>query len=225
MLSIKYLIIITKREDSEKYLEFFSSHGLAMVESTLCNGTASDSVLDFMGLAKTEMIMLKTVVPESKEKEIKDGLIFDMDIRTAGNGIAVFVQMDGIGGQSSLKSLIGEEKLGFKEEIKMEECTKKAVLIISIVDKGYHEIVMDAARGAGAGGGTVVKAKGTGASVAKFFGVAISEEKEMIYIVAKNENRDEIMKAIMEKAGAGSEAHGIVFSLPVDNVLGIANLE
>ena len=99
------------------------------------------------------------------------------------------------------------------------------MLIISIVDKGYHEIVMDAARGAGAGGGTVVKAKGTGASVAKFFGVAISEEKEMIYIVAKNENRDEIMKAIMEKAGAGSEAHGIVFSLPVDNVLGIANLE
>ena len=84
---------------------------------------------------------------------------------------------------------------------------------------------MDAARSAGASGGTVVKAKGTGAELAKFFGVSISEEKEMVYIVASRNDRDNIMKAIMEKAGNNTDAHGVVFSLPVDSVVGIKNFE
>ena len=93
------------------------------------------------------------------------------------------------------------------------------------MDKGNTDVVMDAARGAGASGGTVVKAKGTGAEIAKFFGVAISEEKEMVYIVAKRESRDDIMHAIMQQAGNGTDAHGVIFSLPVDGVVGIKGFE
>jgi len=101
----------------------------------------------------------------------------------------------------------------------------KSILIITIVDKGNTELVMDAARAAGAGGGTVMRAKGTGAEIAKFFGVSISEEKEMVYIVASRKGRDDIMRAIMEKAGRNTEAHGVVFSLPVDKVIGIREFE
>lgn len=95
------------------------------------------------------------------------------------------------------------------------------VLIITIVDKGNTELVMEAAKAAGATGGTVSRAHGTGTDIAKFFGITISEEKEMIYIVSPRENRDNIMKAIMEKAGRGTEAHGVVFSLPIDKVVGM----
>ena len=84
---------------------------------------------------------------------------------------------------------------------------------------------MESARSAGATGGTVLKAHGTGAEIAKFFGVSISEEKEMVYIVAKRDDRDAIMKAIMAKAGNNTNAHGIVYSLPVDSVAGIRSLE
>ena len=100
-----------------------------------------------------------------------------------------------------------------------------SVLIVTVVDKGNTETVMNAARSVGASGGTVVRAKGTGAEIAKFFGVSISEEKEMVYIVAKREMRDDIMHAIMENAGTSTEAHGIVFSLPVDKVVGIRSFE
>ena len=61
--------------------------------------------------------------------------------------------------------------------------------------------------------------------VAKFFGVSISEEKEMVYIVANREKRDDIMRAIMEKAGSNTEAHGVIFSLPVDGVVGLKDFE
>ena len=106
----------------------------------------------------------------------------------------------------------------------MEE-RSKFVLIITVADKGNTDLVMDAARSAGASGGTAVKAKGTGTQIAKFFGISITEEKEMIYIVAKREMRDAIMHAIMEKAGMDTPAHGVAFSLPVDGVAGIRSLE
>ena len=61
---------------------------------------------------------------------------------------------------------------------------------------------MDAAREAGAGGGTVVKARGTGGEEnRKFFGFSIAEEKELHLIVTPAQGRNPIMKAIMEKAG------------------------
>ena len=224
MLGLKYLVVITKREYSEQYLEFFHDKGVNMVVTRLCTGTASDSMLDLLGVEKTEKTMFSAVVPDDLVDGIKEGLVDRMDIEAAGNGIAVFIQVDGVGGATSLKNLVGDKEIEKKEKEDMSE-EKKSVLIITIVDKGYNDQVMDAARAAGAGGGTVVRAKGTGAEMAKFFGVSISEEKEMVYIVASGDMRDGIMKAIMEKAGANTDAHGIVFSIPVDSVLGIRSLE
>lgn len=224
MLGLKYLTVITKEEYSEQYLEFFHDKGVNLVATQLCTGTASDSMLDLFGVEKTGKIMLSTVLTDDLVEEVKEGLIDRMNIDAAGNGIAVFIQVDGVGGVTSLKNLVGERTVEKKEEEVMTE-DKKSVLIVTIVDKGYNDQVMEAARAAGAGGGTVVRAKGTGADMAKFFGVSISEEKEMVYIVASKDKRDDIMKAIMEKAGGNTEAHGIVFSLPVDSVLGIRALE
>lgn len=223
MLGFKYLIVVTKREYSEQYLEFFNSHGVKGVLSTLCNGTANDSMLAFLSLEKTEKIMFETIVSEELIGEIVKGLMLEMNIGAVGNGVAMFLPIDGIGGKSSLKFFAGDVLVEKKEESMEKE--SKSVLIISVVDKGNTDVVMDAARGAGAGGGTVVKAKGTGAEIAKFFGVAISEEKEMVYIVAKREERDEIMQAIMQKAGNNTDAHGVIFSLPVDGVVGIKGFE
>jgi nitrogen regulatory protein PII len=121
--------------------------------------------------------------------------------------------------------LAGDEPIEKKERENMSATESKIIMIITIVDKGNTETVMEAARSAGAGGGTVVRAKGTGAEIAKFFGVSISEEKEMVYIVARRDNRDAIMKAVMEKAGSNTDAHGVIFSLPVDSVVGLKCFE
>ena len=222
MLGLKYLITITKREYSEQYIEFFRRHGVNGVLSKLCNGTASDTTLDYLGLEKTDKVMFETMVHEKDCVDIEKGLIMEMDIEAAGNGIATFIPVDGVGGKSSLKYFAGEQPVDKKENV-MEE--SKSVLIVTVVDKGNTETVMNAARNVGASGGTVVRAKGTGAEIAKFFGVSISVEKEMVYIVAKREMRDAIMHAIMESAGSNTDAHGIVFSLPVDKVVGIRSFE
>jgi len=94
-------------------------------------------------------------------------------------------------------------------------------LIVVIANEGWTDVVMDAARGAGATGGTVLHGKGTGkGSTENFFSVSIATEKEVILIVAKKEEKAKIMRAIVEKAGAGTEANAITFSLPVTEIAG-----
>ena len=224
MKGLKYLITITKREYSEDYIAFFRNHGVKTVLSQLCNGTATESTLSLLGLEKTEKVMFNTIIPEDEVAPLIKGLLTEMDISSAGNGIAVFLPIDSIGGASSLKTFIGEKTIE-KKENDMNLNESKNVLIITIVNKGNTDLVMNAARGAGAGGGTVVRGKGTGAELAKFFGVSISEEKEMIYIVSRRDARDGIMKAIMENAGANTDAHGVIFSLPIDTVVGLKLFE
>ena len=82
------------------------------------------------------------------------------------------------------------------------------------------------ASAAGAAGGTVLHAKGTGAKQAeRFLGVSIAEEKELIIIVSKASEKAAIMKAIAENCGPGTPSGAISFSLPISAVAGLRVLE
>ena len=94
--------------------------------------------------------------------------------------------------------------------------------IFCVVNTGFSDEVMFAARKAGAGGGTVLHAKGTGgARGEQFFSVRFADEKDMLYIVAHKSEKAAVMKAITAKAGPATEAHGICFSLPISSVMGL----
>ena len=76
------------------------------------------------------------------------------------------------------------------------------------------------------GGGTVLHAKGTGAARAeKFFGVSLADEKDMVYIIAYADEKAAILKSINEKAGPGTKAGAICFSLPISSVAGLRSRE
>ncbi len=223
MRKIKYFIAITNRDNTERYLDFFHRHGEMRVTYNFCDGTANEKTLSYLGIANIERVMFEGIVRDDDLDGIIKDLYLELDIGAMGSGLVVLVPVDGVGGMSSLKYFVGDKTVE-KEEGEMVQESKN-VLIITVADKGNTDLIMDAARAVGASGGTVVKAKGTGAEIAKFFGVSISEEKEMVYIVSKREDRDNIMRAIMEKAGANTDAHGVVFSLPVDKVVGIKHFE
>ena len=99
-------------------------------------------------------------------------------------------------------------------------------LIIAVLNEGYSDAVMDAARTAGAVGGTVLHARGTGTKQAeKFFGVSLAEEKDILYIVASAHQKAAIMTAINKTTGAGTKAGAICFSLPVSQVIGLRKMD
>ena len=99
-------------------------------------------------------------------------------------------------------------------------------LICVIINEGCSDMVMAAARPAGATGGTVLSGKGTGARESeKFLGISLANEKDVVLIVADKQKKSSIMKAIIEKAGPGTEAASICFSLPVTAVEGLRRLD
>lgn len=103
---------------------------------------------------------------------------------------------------------------------------QKYSLIISVVNRGCADEVMHAARKAGAFGGTIITARGTGAhEQKKFFGTVIEPEKDMVLILTEQALRNGIMEAITRDTGLSKEGVGICFALPVDNVVGISRFE
>ena len=98
----------------------------------------------------------------------------------------------------------------------------KYALIVATVNIGYSGDVMDAAREAGASGGTVIHSRWIGnQEAAVSWGLSMQEEKEIVLILSDTDKKVEIMSAISEKCGMRSEAKGIVLSLPIDAVMGL----
>ncbi len=90
-------------------------------------------------------------------------------------------------------------------------------LVLCIVNAGFSQNVMEAARAAGAKGGTVVRARGTANPESEeFFNITVQPEKEMVMILARKESKDDIMHAIYKACGPASDGQGLVFSLPVN---------
>lgn len=115
-----------------------------------------------------------------------------------------------------------------KSEIKTEEKqieTNNQVefeCLFVIINSGYSDIVMDAARKEGAKGGTILHARGTATKeLTSKFNITISPDKEIILILVHNSIRDNVLLAINSVAGLGTDCQGIAFSLPVSDVAGI----
>lgn len=96
-------------------------------------------------------------------------------------------------------------------------------VIFCIVNSGFSEVVMDAAKKGGAKGGTVINARGTAGNEAeKFFGITVQEEKEIVMILVSSESKDKILQNLYDEVGLNSAGQGIAFSLPVDGVVGLS---
>ncbi len=97
-------------------------------------------------------------------------------------------------------------------------------LILTVVNRGFADQVMDAAKSAGAHGGTVLKARGAGVHEAeKFFGISIQPDKEVILTLVCHDKKQDILHAIAKEAGLNKEGRGLSFSLPVEDVVGVVH--
>ena len=99
---------------------------------------------------------------------------------------------------------------------------KEYAVVFCVVNTGFSGAVMDAARKAGASGGTILKGRGTASRDAeKVFNITIQPEKEIVMILVSAGIKDGVLRAIYDAAGLDAPGQGIAFSLPVERALGI----
>ncbi|MCQ2792092.1 MAG: P-II family nitrogen regulator [Bacilli bacterium] len=105
---------------------------------------------------------------------------------------------------------------------KVEKKTKPlADVIFCIVNRGFTDLVMVAARKAGVTGGTVLHARGTGSTKFKnFYGISVTPEKEIVMMIVASDLTEKVMLAINEAAGLDTPGQGIAFALPVTDYVG-----
>lgn len=224
MGNIYLMTTIVDRKIVKKYLELYQENDLQVMFISLGFGTANNEVLDYLGLESTEKAVALSVIEEHTWISVKKQLEKKLHIDAPGGGIAFTTPLSSVGGKKALQFLIENDNYQKTEETTLKDTAHE--LIVVIAEQGYTNLIMDAARGAGAYGGTVIHAKGTGKEAAeKFMGVSLALEKEIIYIVTKTEQKNAIMSAIMKEAGLDSKAKAITFSLPVTDTAGLRLIE
>lgn len=214
------LLTIVRRSDDAEYETYYESHGVGVVYNVRCNGTAHAKTLDLLGIERTEKSMLWAIVTRDTLNKLKKGLSYEMKIDLPDRGVAMAIPLSGMGGARALEYFTSGQLISAEQCMEEDKMETNQELIIAIYQKGYTDTVMNAAREAGARGGTTINAKGTMAGSEKFFGITLAEEKEIVLIVSSAEQKKDIMRAIMQKAGIDTKAHALVFSLPVTDTAG-----
>ena len=224
MSELYMMTTLANRNMLPRFLGFYQEQGVNVNLITLGRGTAASEVMDYFGLESAEKAVLFGVVTGEVWRVLKKGLQNRLRIDVPGTGIAFTVPLSSIGGGRELRFLTQHQDFVKGEENTLKDTTHE--LLVVIANQGYSNLIMEAAKGAGAGGGTVIHARGTGMERAEsFFGVSLASEKEIIFIVSRTGLRSKIMRAVMKEAGMESKAKSIIFSLPVTSTAGLRLVE
>ena len=223
-MQINFMVTIVDRSLGEHVVEIFREHDVHLSLSTTGKGTASSDMLSILGFGEPEKAIIFCITVRSHAKKLMKALRNRINIDIPGPGIAFTVPVKSVCGTMTLKYFQGSYELAKEGDEKMHKPSHE--LIVAIANRGYTELVMEAAKAANATGGTVIHAKGTGAeSAEKFFGVSLAVDKEMVFIVARSADKGNIMKSIVAGAGVNTKAKAMVFSLPVTDLVGMRQVE
>lgn len=225
------VVTIVDRGQDKKVLSMYRSLSVTSWMSTYGRGTATSEMLQYLGLGEPEKDVQFAVVPRTLTPEIITELSKRLSIEKPGHGIVFTIPLSSIAGRRALSEVLdaGNTPQKAKEASHMQQNRSDTAyeysLIVTILNSGSAETVMEAATKAGAGGGTVIHGRGLNAKNAeKFFGFTIQAEKDMLLIVARTSEKDAIMRAIAEAENMTAEGRGITFSLPVDSLAGISRM-
>lgn len=205
-MGYKLLISIVPHDSGELIADAAKSAGAAGGTITMGRGTASNGVLQLLGLGDTSKDIVYIIIKDNLKTAVYDAILQASEKKSHFGVMFTLNTSDFIrAGHLDEKS---DESKG--EEIMKNENSYQMINII--VNKGYAEDAMAAARKAGAGGGTIIGARGTAKEGdAAFFGMKIVPEKEMLMILVPSEKKADIVSAITGLPCFAEAGSGIIF--------------
>lgn len=229
--ALKLLLTIVDRGKGDAVAQLLEQEGATAQFIALGTGTAHQGLLALLGLKDTDKDVVASFLRGAGAGRVMRRLNRVLEIDLPGRGIAFTVPVGSVGGRETMQLFMGADapETEREEETPMQHIHQPEQpshdLIIAIVNRGFTDLVMDAALPAGARGGTVVHARGAGAKEgSQFFGITIAPEKEMVLILVPHDRKIPVMQAVTRGAGLTSEGQGLVFSVPVTDVMGVARM-
>ena len=209
-MSYELIVSIVPHNSGEFISETAKSAGAGGGSIIMGRGTAANSVLQLLGLGDTSKDIVYIVVEDSKKEGVLQAIVSAAGEKKAHFGVLFTIDVGNFIKAAALdkwaKPVTGTNTKG----VNIMENTYQMINVI--VNKGYAEDAMAAARKAGAGGGTIIGARGTAREEdAAFFGMKIVPEKDMLIILVPTEKKDDILKAITDLPCFAEAGSGIIF--------------
>lgn len=201
----KLMISIVNRHQGEKLVALIRNAGAPGATSIFGRGTATNKFLDFFALGDSEKDVIFAALTDEIVSNVVKSLQTHLQTRP-----------------KDFTGIIFTLNLSSKEGTSMENKWK---LISVIVNAGYADEAMAAARKAGAFGGTVIDGRGTGTDEdVKFFGITLVPEKELLLILIESEKESDILNAIRSCKNLDAPGSGIIFSVSVEKFYNLGKL-
>ncbi|WP_017470833.1 P-II family nitrogen regulator [Amphibacillus jilinensis] len=222
----KLIITIVKKEEAKK-----------VVHASRLAGAEGGTIVQGTGLRLKERKRFLGI-PVNREREVIFTLISEMiyaDVLTAIEstakldkktpGIAIVIDIKKVLG---ISHLLGDQIVDCSREEDIKDMSEREIehdLIVTIVNNGDSEEVVDATKRAGADGGTIIHGRGTGIhEKAKLFNIMIEPEKELVLTLIDRKKTAEVLRVINEDVGLKQPGKGIAFVLEVEKTIGINHL-
>lgn len=221
---VKVLVSIISQADEAKLTEVINGYATSLHFSGIGHGTARSHHRSYFGLDEVEKRVTYSLIPSYLEKQILFAVEKELKLYLAGRGIAFTLPLSAI-------SNIIEEPILASPEIKEARTAKKEKksmyeLVIAIVNEKYSDAAIDAARSAGATGATIFNTRSVdNTKVEGAMGASIPQETDSIFIITTKEYKLKIMEAIRDAAGLKTEGGAVIFSMPVDSLIGIGRFD
>jgi nitrogen regulatory protein PII len=212
MTGYSVLVVITACGNGSRVMNISKKYGVRGGTVTLGRGTVRNRLLNFLELCDTHREIAIMVSSSLTAARALTGLGAALRFEKKGHGIAVIIPLDNVFGISHMPG----------ESIEQEEKSNMYKAIFTIVERGQAESVMDAATAAGARGGTIVNARGSGIhETSKLFTMEIEPEKEIVMIITESDHADAITSAIRKAVHIDEPGRGIIFTTDVSQALGL----
>ncbi|MGI6731653.1 MAG: P-II family nitrogen regulator [Anaerovoracaceae bacterium] len=223
------LITILDVDFEDELIKVYEDNDIPFVLLTYGLGSAKSHIFEMLGYGGARKLITISIHPSRISNFVVNELHKEVDLHRPGTGICFTISISSMSGVFSRicndvncticqnKSLGSENIMGLTKE--------PYQLVITIVNTGHFDEVMEAAKTAGANGGTLIHARSLGSEEAtKYLGITVQPEKDLILMLVPQEKRHAIMDGIMTAAGLNTPALGSCFSLPVNNVIGVRGI-
>ena len=219
----KLLITIVNYGMARKAVKASKEAGAEGGTTIIGKGTASHDITSFLGIPlEPEKEIILILATDDKIDNILQAVISTAKLNKPGHGIAFIVDINKVAGIRHLHMPAETSDRTLGGNTMADSSGVLYDLIVTIVNKGEAETVVEASKKAGAEGGTILFGRGTGIHEhAKLFGITIEPEKEIILTLINRQKSGDVLNAIVNEAELNKPGKGIAFVLEVDKVAGI----
>lgn len=225
---VKLLVTIINKQDQPKLTKSINKCCTAMHFSGIGHGTARSHHRSYFGIDDIEKRVTLSLIPSYLEHHILSTVGKDLRLYLLGRGIAFTLPLSGISNIIEEPILASPERevKNQKTTVSKKEKTSMNELVIAVVNEKYSDTAVDAARAAGATGATVFHTRSVdNAKMEGAMGTSIPEETDTIFFLTNKEYKYKIMEAIRDSAGLKTEGSAVIFSVPVDDLVGIGRFD